>query len=341
MTGKGRTVLVVGFPGSLAERIAANLVLRPDTRIVILVEAAHAEEAQRLAAGVDGRVRILIGSLTRIDFGLTGPDYLSLSNEVAAIVALDLPAPRHGEPPTRARAQTREVIELALAAPRLEHAIVLSHLDVCGSIDGVFAEHDLDAGQEFSSEDAEDRFRAERVLRRFAGRLPLTIVRTGWLCGRGTGLAPVAHLLLASQPELAASLKDMHAPLLATDVAAAAEIVSTLAARPGPAGGETLHLIEPGMGRPLDLAARVSELALSHVPSGFDLVAGARRALKRGGQDAWSPREFFRAHPRDVRVSTAHTERLLAERGLSMPAFDDTVLTSLVLEAVEEIVGFR
>jgi len=108
-----------------------------------------------------------------------------------------------------------------------------------------------------------------------------------------------------------------------------------------PEGGtRTLHLAAPGeeMGA---LANRVVDLARRIVPAGFDLGAGARRALRRGGERGWLPREFVKWQPFGARPESAWTERFLGDHGLAFPSLTDDALVRLVERAVEEIVGFK
>lgn len=339
MTGVG-TALVVGFPGGLARRTAAALARTGQTSLRLMARAESAGEARRFAETLEIDARVVEGEVTRIDFGMSGTDYLDLAEEVTAIYGLLLPPPPGVSSRYEvARAAAREVVELAQEAPALEHVLVLSHLDVAGNASGVFAERDLELDQGFSGVDQEERFRAERIYRRFADRLPLSVVRCGWIPGTEPGTCPLVHLLLAIADDPG---KDGEHPLMVTEMGALAEALARMIDLPPSRGGRTLHMVGPVTRTAAQLAATVRGLAGELVPAGFDLVAGARRVLRRGGQTYdWSYREFFKRQSAKARFESGWTERFLEEHGLPRPVLGDEQLAELVESVVEEIVGFK
>jgi hypothetical protein len=260
------------------------------------------------------------------------------------VLQLSLPAPpgSSGAVPHYARSAAREIIELGLAAMRLTHIIALSQLDVAGTGDGVFAEHDLELGQGFADQFQEDRFRAERVYRRFMDRLPITVTRAGWVAGSGRGLCPLIHLLLSVDDPASLQSKDPLNRIFAIDVKTLSEIILGLVQLPPSAGGRTLHLTFGDLPVLNELIPTVKSQTQKLVPAGFELLAGAKRLLRRSDQDLfWSAREFFKKQPEKARISASHTERFLAEQGLPIPCFNDGISKSLTARAAEEIAGFR
>jgi nucleoside-diphosphate-sugar epimerase len=334
------TAFVLGLPGELARLTAANLAEGGEHALRLLAPAEGASAALDLATAGGGDARVVEGDLGRIDFGLEGSAYLDLAEETTLICSAILPPPPGSADEYEiARAAAREVLELARAAPRLEHLVVVSHLDVAGRFSGAFAERDLQLGQSFRGVDQEERFRAEQIYRRFADELPVTIVRCGWVAGPGEGTCPLVHLLLAIADDPG---KEGERPLLVTEIRSLARVLAGVLTVPPSRGGRTLHLIDGGIETAGELAATVRALAAELVPAGFDLIAGARRVLKRGGLSYnWSYREFFRRQPSRARFESSWTERFLKEQGLPRPELDDALLVQLVENAVEEIVGFR
>ncbi|MBW2276241.1 MAG: SDR family oxidoreductase [Deltaproteobacteria bacterium] len=333
-------VFVIGFPSALARSVVAAIGRVGGTAVRLLAPTGANEEAQGFAQTLDIEARVVEGDVSRIDFGMSGSDYLDLAEEVTSICGVFLPPPPGVSGAYEvARAAAREVLELAQAAPRLNHVLVLSHLDVAGSASSTFAERDLELGQSFSGVDQEERFRAERIYRRFADRLPLSVVRCGWITGQGRGNCPLVHLLLSIADEPG---KEGERPLMVTEGTALAEALAGMIAYPPSRGGRTLHMVSPNVRTTAELATEVRELAGELVPAGFDLVKGARRLLRRGGQTYdWSYREFFKRQPGKARFESALTERFLEEHGLPRPELDQARLAGLVENAVEEIVGFK
>jgi len=334
------TVFVIGFPGALARGTATEIGRAGDVAIRLLAPPDAREVAQGFAAELGGDARVVEGDVSRIDFGLSGADYLDLAEEITSICCVLLPPPPGvGGGYEVARAAAREVIELAQAAPDLDHVLVLSHLDVAGNANSAFAERDLELGQGFAGVDQEERFRAERIYRRFADRLPLSVIRCGWIPGQGEGRCPLVHLLLAIADDPG---REGERLLLITEGTALVEVVAGMIGLPPSRGGRTLHMVGSEPPTAAELADDVRELAGELVPVGFDLVRGARRLLRRGGQTYdWSYREFFKRQPGRARFESALTERFLGEHGLPRPELDEARLAGLVESAVEEIVGFK
>jgi hypothetical protein len=343
MEKNDHVVFAIGFPGAVACEVATALATQEGIDVRLLVSPEHRKEARQFVSRLKREITIVEGSDTRIDFGLSGKSYLKLAEEVETILQLNLPHPpgsQSAEP--EARTAAREIIELGLEAKRLKHVITLSHLDVAGHVDGVFAEWDLDLGQGFSDQLQEDRFRAERVFRRFMDKMPITVARSGWISGTGRGLCPLVHLLLAMDDPASAQIKDPDAGISAIDIGTLSGIIVGLIPLPPANGGRTLHLTYADLPAIGDLVAQIKQTAQELVPAGFELFTGAKRVLRRGDKEHfWSVREFLRRQPAKARISTSLTERFLNENGLTVPRFDPRVANPLIARAVEEIVGFR
>jgi len=338
MRAAGGRPLVLGFPGVAAVRVAERLAVLRGGPVLVMVPSAAAAAASSWAGGRRG-IELVEGDWNRIDFGMRGADYVALCGTVTEVYSLLghglLTSPDDLEALSGAG---REVIELALAAGRLDRVVVLSHLDVAGQHDGPFSEEDLDVGQRFAADDQRARYRSERVYRRFADRIPLTFLRTGWIPGDGPGLCPIVGILL-SHPDM--SGRQAQEPFLLTDLESLAAICAGLAGTGEGGGVQTLHL-------PCDppwtlgaLSVEVRRLAKESIPGAYDLAAGARRVLKLSeGASRWPSGELLRRRVR-ARYETRWTRDFLARNGLPFPAPTGTGLASLVERAVEEIVGFR
>ncbi len=332
-------VLVLGFPGGVA-RAAAELLAR-ERRAELLVMASEQDvpAARRLADRLAG-AEVIEGDSERIDFGLSGERYLRLVEEVDELLCLEQPLPP-GEEGRRghSRHSAREVIELFLASRRLRHLVVLSSLEVAGEGAGRFSESDLDTGQSFWDETSKERFRVERVYSRFSERVPLTVMRGGWLVGDGEGLVPLAQLLLAVGDDLGKSAA--RRPLLA-DAEAVAATASGLVGLAPARGGRVLHLLDSERSSLEDLRTSVVSTARLLVPEGFDLQAGAQRSLRRSSdKKRWSQRELFRRIPERTIVADGYTRAFLRRHRLPAPDLGRDRIVDFSERAVEEIVGFK
>ncbi len=129
MTLAGESLLITGFPGFYARRLAFHLLqAEPTVRLVLLRKKSDAERsAECLAALVpDARARVteLEGDPASLDFGLAGRDYLSLAESVQRVFhfANVLEAKRRAEAAAQNIACARELVEFTpgrARAPRL------------------------------------------------------------------------------------------------------------------------------------------------------------------------------------------------------------------------------
>lgn len=333
-----RASLVIGFPGELARRTAAELARR-GRAVRLLVPPTIGAEAEAFAASLPHGPRLVAGDLEHIDLGLPGSEYLALAEELDSIVLAELPGvPRPEETAPSSRDAIREVLELARAAPALAHAIVLSHVDVAGDFPGRFAERDLDLGQRFHGPSQRERHLAEVVCRRFLGEIPLTVVRGGWVVGPVPGLVPLIALVLAAGNDLP---RYASRRLALAGVDGLSRLLGALVDRPPAPGGRVLHAADPAFLQVDELESRIRAAARDLAPGSFDLAAGARRLLQRAtGNGQWSPREFFQAQP-VARIETTWTERFIADQGLATVALDPRETDQWIEHAIEEIVGLR
>jgi hypothetical protein len=308
----------------------------------MLLSHESSGELPRLRAQLGEDVRWHTGRSDAVDFGLSGSEYLELASRVTVAVCLELPPPPSAKGAI-ARSAAREIVELGLVCPKIEQILVLSHVDVCGEMDGTFGEHDLAISGATLGLGQEDRRGAERIFRRFYRQLPLTILRSGWIVGRQAGMCPLAHLLLAldSPEELGPSFSGIELNLVSLEDLS--RIAACLVEETPPLRGRTLHIVGEGLPPNLPmLHADVVGLSSGVIPAGFDRGAGARRAIKRDTQKReWFVQEFFRHQPRRARITTAYTRGVLSQRGIAPPVFTEDWLEDLVNAASEEILGFQ
>ncbi|MFO8070559.1 MAG: hypothetical protein R6V85_01675 [Polyangia bacterium] len=339
MSDGSPTVLVLGFPGGVARAAGELLAREGRAELRIMASERNVPAARRLADRLAG-AEVIEGDSERIDFGLCGERYLRLVEEVDELLCLEQPlAPGEGGHGGHSRHSAREVIELFLASRRLRHLVVLSSLEVAGEGAGRFSESDLDTGQSFWDDTAKERFRVERIYSRFFRRVPLTVMRSGWLVGAGEGLVPLAQLLLAAGDDLGKSAA--RRPMMA-DAAAVAGIAAGLVGLAPARGGRVMHLLDSERPSLEDLCAGVTSTARLLVPEGFDLQAGAQRSLRRSSDGMrWSQRELFRRIPEKTIVADGYTRAFLKRHRLPSPDLGRDRIEDFSERAVEEIVGFK
>src|SRR6476659_4204662 len=186
----GDVSLVTGFPAFTAQRLARRLVQKhPDEKIFLLSRDKFLAQA---GAFVDtlgdarSRIEVLEGDVADMDLGLGGGEYKALAAEVTAIhhtaAVYYLGAKR--ELVERVNIDgTRTMLDLAADCTRLRRFVHWSTAQVSGARSGVILEEELDCGQRFRNVYEETKFRAERMVRDAARRLPVTILRPGIIVG--------------------------------------------------------------------------------------------------------------------------------------------------------------
>ncbi len=191
------TVLMTGFPGFLGSALLPRVLDRTHDDAVCVVQRRYAGLAARRVAemvtahpALDGRVRLVVGDITRAGLGLGGARAaLDPVTEVWHLAAVyDLSVRR--EVGLRVNVDgTRNVVDLAMSLPHLRRVHYFSTCYVSGRHPGPFGEDDLDVGAPFNNYYEETKHLAEVVVRERMGQgLPVTIYRPSIVVGdSGTG----------------------------------------------------------------------------------------------------------------------------------------------------------
>jgi nucleoside-diphosphate-sugar epimerase len=263
------THFVTGYPGFIGKRLVEHIARSdPSGRIYLLVQPKFLEDARRYVEELEGaEIEILTGDVVDMHLGLSGDEYTRLCAEVtdifhlAAIYYLGVPR----DIAWRVNLDgTRNIIELARECAGLRR---LNHFSTCyvsGDRVGVIAEDELDMGQTFRNAYEETKYHAEKLVRRAAGSLPVTIYRPSTVVGdsrtgeidRFEGPYYLGILLVTSPLAVPLPLPGNGvAPLNVVPVDFLVEATWALSRDPR-AVGKTLHLVDPN---PMS-ARRVYEL---------------------------------------------------------------------------------
>jgi thioester reductase-like protein len=266
----GRVLFVTGFPGFIGRRLVRRLAERTRgerARLVLLVQPASTAAA-RAALDADGvEAELVEGDVEQMHLGLSGAEFKALAGDVTDV--WHLAARAHLDAP-RAELRrvnvegTRNVLDLAAAAPHLRRLNHFSTAFVSGDRVGVILEEELAMGQRFHNAYEATKYEAERLVRRAQADLPATIHRPSVVVGdsrtgeidRFEGPYALAMLLVASPVAVPLPLPgDAVAPLNVVPVDFVVE--AALAVGDDPRGaGRTVHLVDPA---PLS-ARRVYEM---------------------------------------------------------------------------------
>ena len=297
------SVVLTGATGFLGMETLVRLLERGERVEAIVRAEDQAAADERLAATLDlagvpvawrSRARAVAGELTAPGLGLSRRDFDRLRAEgtgvvhCAASVAWDLPI-------SRARKinviGTRRVLELAeeiQRCGRLERVVHVSTAYVAGRHRGRFAETDLLAGQEFRNTYEQAKAEGEQLVRRFADRLPIAVVRPSIVVGESdTGWTPAFNViywplrafargLLRELPALPASQVDIVPVDYVADVVLHA--LSCGAAHPG-----VLHAVAGADALTADRLVELTCRAMGREPPrlvevGADLAGGGDQA---------------------------------------------------------------
>ena len=332
--------LLTGYPGFIGKRLAARLLEdRPDLQVVALVEPRMMEAAREAAAGQE-RLEVIEGDIAEHRLGLDDETYGRLTSDVthvfhlAAIYNLAVPL----AVATRVNVGgTGHVLELCLAAKRLERLAYVSTAYVAGTRTGVVYEHELVMGQGFKNHYESTKFQAEVWVREVMDRVPTTILRPAIVVGDSrTGetqkfdgpyyaLRTIARMERAGRPVPQFGRSEALFNVVPVDY-----IVSAIAASAfdPTTAGETLHLTDPEPLQSHELFEALSQEYAGRgpryrIPPG--LVEAALRLQPVRTAFGGTPREsiVYLNHP--VSFDARRAIELLSPHGLRPPHFRDYV----------------
>lgn len=252
------TYFVTGYPGFIGKRLVAHIARTDrESKLYVLVQPKFLKDAQKDVAALENpQVEILTGDVVDMHLGLSGDEYRKLSEQVtdifhlAAISYLGVPK----ETAWRVNVDgTRNMLELARDCAALHRFNHVSTCYVSGDRVGVIAEDELDVGQAFRNAYEETKFQAEKLVRRAASGLPVTIYRPSSVVGdsktgeidRFEGPYYMGMLLVMSPLAVPLPLPgDGVAPLNVVPVDYVIDALWTLSRDPR-AEGKTFHLVDP------------------------------------------------------------------------------------------------
>lgn len=283
---------VTGYPGFIGKQLARHLAqVAPDARLTLLVQPKFVDEARRYAAELGPRVELLSGDVADMHLGLSGDEYQALAGSVthvfhlAAISYLGMAR----DVAVRVNVEgTRNVLELAAEAPRLQRLLHFSSCYVSGDRVGVIAEDELENGQGFRNVYEETKYEAERLMQRAKSRLPITVVRPATVVGdsrtgqidRFEGPYYLGMLLVLSPLVLPLPLPGNGvAPLNVVPVDFVVQAVWALVQNPE-AAGKTVHLVDPNPMSARRVYELIAERANKKLPR-FSLSARAADLFMR------------------------------------------------------------
>jgi thioester reductase-like protein len=205
------SVLLTGATGFLGMETLARLLERGE-RVEAIVRAGDQAEANaRLAATLElvgagpsaaGLVSAVPGELTRPGLGLSRRDEERLRSEVnlvvhcAASVSWDLTLPQARDINVIGTRRVLELAEEISVRGHLDRLVHVSTAYVAGRHRGSFAETDLMVGQRFRNTYEQAKAEGELVVRRFAERLPIAVVRPSIVVGESdSGWTPAFNVI--------------------------------------------------------------------------------------------------------------------------------------------------
>jgi thioester reductase-like protein len=312
----------------------------PRRPVVALVERRMLDAARRVAAGLDGSLELLAGDITERRLGLADEDWERLTAEVTLVYHLaaiyDLAVPV--EVAQRVNVDgTGNVLELCLAAERLERFAYVSTAYVAGTRTGVVYEHELVMGQDFKNHYESTKFQAEVWVRELMNRVPTTILRPAIVVGDSrTGETekfdgPYYLLRAISRAERTGqAIRQFGASEASFNVVPVDYVVAAMAAAAAASEtlGETLHLVDPEPLSARELLALLSEAYAGRPPRGRLPPGLVERALRlpalRAAFGGAPPESIIYLNHR-VTFDARRAVELLSPHGLRPPRFADYV----------------
>jgi len=181
--------LITGFPGLVAQRIAAGLVAgNKNLTLNLLIQPDQQAAAEQALAEADltEKCVLLTGDVTSEHFGLDAKTLARLKQEVRQIwhlAAIDEMATAE-QPAWRINVEgTRRLLEFCAALPQLEKMVYFSTCFVSGLRQGLIREEELEYGQGFKNHFESTRFEGESLVQKNRSAVPAIILRAGFLVG--------------------------------------------------------------------------------------------------------------------------------------------------------------
>jgi thioester reductase-like protein len=291
MAESGSVVFVTGYPGFIGKRLVRRLAeeaRRRALRLVLLAQPKDAKEAAAELARLGSRDHEVIeGDVVQMHLGLSGPELKRLAGEITEIWHLAAIRNIEAERDHIRRVNvdgTRNMLDLARSAKRLARVNHFSSTFVCGDRVGVILEDELEMGQGFHNPYEETKYRAEVLVRRAMGELPITVYRPAIVVGdsrtgeidRFDGPYYLAILLVTSPLAVPLPLPGNGvAPLNVVPVDFVIEAALSIS-RNAAAVGKTVNLVDPS---PLS-ARRVYEMIASRAHKRLPPVSLPHRAVE-------------------------------------------------------------
>lgn len=273
-----------------------------------------------------------------MDFGLSGENFLSLANEVNIIhhcAAIDYPGvTRHLTERINIKG-TGEVLELADNATSLDRLIYWSTALVAGSRPESVMEDELLRPPSFRNIVEETRFRAEKIVRDAADRVPITILRPSvvigdledWKTERLNGPYLLIKFILNAPLDITVPLpKKGEVTINQVPVGYVVDAALTIA-KDRRSIGRTFHIVDPNPPtlREVCLAsAKIARrpLTIGELPSGFANAVMQTPGIK---QLSDIPRTYFEQLSVDMRYDASNTRDLLKETAIACPSVDSYI----------------
>ncbi len=275
MPAAERVHLVTGYPGFIGKRLVRRLAedaSNSGDKLVLLVQPKNAPAARAdLAARNAASAEVVEGDVEQMHLGLSGAEFKGLARDVTHVWHLAARTFLGAAAAEMRRINvegTRNVLDLALAARRLQRFSHFSTAYVSGDRIGVILEDELAMGQRFRNAYEQTKFQAELLVRRAQADIPATVYRPSIVVGdsrtgeidRFEGPYALAILLVASPLAVPLPLPgDAVAPLNVVPVDFVIDAAISISRNPAGAG-RTVHVVDPA---PLS-ARRVYEMIAAH-----------------------------------------------------------------------------
>jgi thioester reductase-like protein len=302
------TALVTGFPGFIGRRLVRTLLAdHPRGRVIAVVEPRMADTAREVADEIGSkRLEVLPGDITERRLGLSDEDWDRVTAAVTHVFHLaaiyDLAVPSELAQKVNVEG-TGNVLELCLAAKKLERLAYVSTAYVAGDRHGVVYEHELALGQGFKNHYESTKFQADVWVRELMDRVPTTVLRPAIVVGDSqTGVTekfdgPYYLLrVIARAEKLGRPVVQFGAAAATFNVVPVDFVVAAIAkcAYLDAAAGETLHLVDPEPLSSRELVCALADAYSGRAPKGRVPPKLVENSLRFKGI-----RELFGGAPRE------------------------------------------
>lgn len=251
------------------------------TVTVMMSEIKYDPLLRSLKKQYPGRLNIIKGNQSYIDFGVKGEDYNFLLKDIDYVLAAHRLLQSDME--DFYKSETREIVEFGLASEKKVKIIYFSPITVSGNSEGIYCEKDLYEGQKLESDIDRGCMYAERILDKFKEQIRSVVIRTSIPLSDQEDFFPFIEYLISRSERF---FRHHQKPVIFTKVELVEAFLKAAVVNDkldfSANTSRTFHLYNVSELKSGQLAKKATESASKMISPFFDIKKAAKIYLEQG-----------------------------------------------------------